>query len=92
MYTISELYGKEAFLDQRRKGVMDASSRNRLLHPSRLGNRILPENKERFHILVYRFAYVLLLAFIITLLAAEVVTAVSGEWIGGGGNENYLVR
>lgn len=92
MYTTSELYGKEAFLDQHREGLMDASNRNRLLHPSRLDNRIIPENKERFQILVYRFAYVLLLALVITFLAAEVVTAVSGEWIGGGGNENYLVR
>jgi hypothetical protein len=92
MYTTSEQYAKETFLDQRRKDLLDSSTRNRLLRPSRLDSLILPEKKERFQVLIYRLAYVLVLVFIITFLAVEVVTAVSGAWVGGGGGGVNLVR
>ena len=39
MSTSLELYGKETFLDQRRKELIDAAILNRSLHPSRFDRR-----------------------------------------------------
>lgn len=91
MSTSYELYGKETFLEQQRKDIIDATTRNRLLHPSRLDRMILPDKREHYQVLVYRLAYVLVLGLIVTLLAFQVVMAVSGSG-GGGGNGIHLVR
>lgn len=90
MSTSLEFYGKETFLDQRRKELLDAATLNRSLHPSRLDRLNIMEKGNQVLPLVYRLSYVLVIALIITLLAAEVVTAVTGS-VGGGGGIN-LVR
>lgn len=90
MLTSLELYGKETFLDQHRKELVDAATLNRSLHTSRLDRLNIQEKGKQVLPLVYRLSYVLVIALIITLLAAEVVTAVTGS--AGGGSGINLVR
>jgi len=90
MSTSLELYGKETFLDQHRKELIDAATLNRSIHPSRLDHLNIKEKGNQVLPLVYRLSYVLVIALIITLLAAEVVTAFTGSAGGGGGI--HLVR
>jgi hypothetical protein len=91
MSTSFELYGKETFLEQQRKDLIAAATRNRLLHPSRLSRITIPEKREHYQVLIYRLAYVLIIALTVTLLAVQVVAAVTGSG-GGGGNGIHLVR